>query len=55
MKMETIIRVPWEFSGSPVVRTLRFHCLGPWFNPWLGNQDPAIRVAQPKKKEKEKV
>ena len=26
-----------EFPGSPVVRTLFFHCRGPGFNPWLGN------------------
>ena len=26
-----------EFSGSPVVRTPRFHCRRPRFNPWLGN------------------
>ena len=25
----------WELPGSPVVRTLRFQCHGPWFNPWL--------------------
>ena len=27
----------WEFRGSPVVRTLCFHCQGPEFNPWSGN------------------
>ena len=26
-----------EFPGGPVVRTQRFHCSGPMFNPWLGN------------------
>ena len=26
-----------EFPGSPMVRTLSFHCLGPRLNPWLGN------------------
>ena len=26
-----------EFPGGPVVRTQRFHCSGPTFNPWLGN------------------
>ena len=31
----------WEFLGSPVVRTQRFHCHGPRFNPWSGNEDPA--------------
>ena len=25
-----------EFLGGPVVRTLRFHCRGPGFNPWSG-------------------
>ena len=23
----------WEFPGGPAVRTLCFHCWGPWFNP----------------------
>ena len=27
----------WEFPGSPVVRTQRFHCRGPRFNPWSRN------------------
>ena len=27
----------WEFPGSPVVRTPRFHCWGPGFDPWSGN------------------
>ena len=27
----------WEFPGGPVVRTWRFHCCGPAFNPWLEN------------------
>ena len=26
----------WDFPGSPVVRTLSFHCRGHKFNPWLG-------------------
>ena len=26
-----------DFSGSPVVRTLSFHCRGRGFDPWLGN------------------
>ena len=26
-----------EFPGSPVVRTLRFHCKGHGFDPWSGN------------------
>ena len=28
-----------------MVRTLRFLCRGCKFDPWLGNQDPACRVA----------
>ena len=24
----------WGFLGSPVVRTLCFHCQGHWFSPW---------------------
>ena len=27
----------WEFPGGPVVRTPRFHCWGPRFDPWSGN------------------
>ena len=26
-----------EFPGSPVVRTLCFHCRGHRFDPWSGN------------------
>ena len=26
-----------EFPGGPVVKTWRFHCRGPGFDPWLGN------------------
>ena len=26
-----------EFPGGPVVRTLRSHCQGPGFDPWLGS------------------
>ena len=37
-----------EFPGSPVVRTLHFHCQGPRFNPWLENQDPASLTAKSK-------
>ena len=38
-KEEKIIQYTWiwEFPGSPVVRTLRFHCWGSGFDPWLGN------------------
>ena len=38
-----------DFPGSPVVRTLGFHCRGHRFHPWSGNSDPACHVAQPKK------
>ena len=37
-----------DFPGSPVVRTWRFHCHGPWFSPWSGNQDPASHTVWPK-------
>ena len=26
-----------DFSGGPVVKTLRFHCRGHRFDPWSGN------------------
>ena len=29
--------VRWELPGGLVVRTWRFHCRGPEFNPWSGN------------------
>ena len=41
---------PW----GPVVRTQRFHCWRPGFHPWLGNKDPASRVARPKTKQTNK-
>ena len=31
-----ILGAPMDFPGSPVVRTLCFHCRGHRFNPWLG-------------------
>ena len=31
------LKIMWEFSGGPVVKTLRFHCRGHRFNPWLEN------------------
>ena len=34
------IKYAWDFPGGPVVKTLRFHCRGRGFDPWLGNQDP---------------
>ena len=27
---------PWDFPGSPVVKTLHFHCWEPRFDPWSG-------------------
>ena len=30
-------RIRREFPGGPVVRTQRFDCQGPGFNPWSGN------------------
>ena len=27
----------WDFPGSPMVKTLHFHCRGQRFSPWLGN------------------
>ena len=32
-----ILRNCQEFPGGPVVRTPRFHCRGPGFDPWSGN------------------
>ena len=39
-----------EFPAGPVVGTPCFHCRGPEFSPWLGNWDPAGRVAKTEKK-----
>ena len=44
-----------EFPGSPVVRTLRFHCHGPGFHSWSGNEDPISHAVQPKEKKKKKT
>ena len=38
---------PWEFPGSPVVRTLHFHCRGFVFDAQSGNQDPTSHVMCP--------
>ena len=38
----------WDFSGSPVVKTLRFHCRGHRFNPWLVNKDLVCYTVLPK-------
>lgn len=35
-----------------MVRTLGFHCQGPRFNHWSGNQDPTSQTVRPKKKKK---
>ena len=42
--MHTLIKkyfIAGEFPGSLVVRTQRFYCQGPGFDPWSGNYDPA--------------
>ena len=39
-----------EFLGSPLVRTLCFHCQGPRFDPWWGTKIP--RAVQSGKKKK---
>ena len=39
-----------KFTGCPVVKTQGFHCCGLGFDPWSGNEDPASRAMQPKKK-----
>ena len=41
---------PRQFPGGPVVRTPRFHCWGPGFDPWSENKDPASYAVLPKKK-----
>ena len=30
----------WDFSGGPMVKTLRSQCKGHRFNPWSGNKEP---------------
>lgn len=40
---------PWESPGSPVVRTLLFHCRGLAFNAQSGNEDPASHIEWQKK------
>ena len=37
--------IPWRSSGEDSVLLL----LGPGFNPWSGNQDPASHAVQPNK------
>ena len=36
-----------EFPGGPVVRTRRFHCRSPGFDPCWGNWDPPGHAAWP--------
>ena len=44
-----------EFPGRPVVRTLRFHCQGPRFNPWIMElRSHKLCGAAKKKKKKRK-
>ena len=38
----------WNFSGSPVVKTVRFHCRGHRFNPSVVNKDPTCYIVLPK-------
>ena len=38
-----------DFPGGPVVETLRLHCRGHVFDPWLGNLDPACRTVAKKR------
>ena len=38
-----------KFPGGPGVRNLFFHCQGPGFDLWLGNQDTTCRVIWPNK------
>ena len=41
-----------DFPGSPVVKTLSFHCRGHGFDPGQGIRNPACCKAWPKKKKK---
>ena len=42
--------LPWDFPGSAVVKTPRFHCRGQGFDQGSGNWDPTYCMAQPEKK-----
>ena len=42
-----------DFTGSPVVKTLCFHCRGYGFHPWLGTKIPYASRHSQKKKKKE--
>ena len=35
---------PWDFPGSPVVKTLPFQYTGHGFNLWLGNYNPTCHM-----------
>ena len=41
-----------DFPGSPVVKTLCFHCTGHGFDPWSENEDPTCHAVCSKKKKK---
>ena len=45
----------WEFPGSPLVKTPRFHCRGSGFSPWKGIQDCASNAVEKKKKSCTKI
>ena len=42
----------WEIPGSPVVKTLHFHCQRPEFNPWSRTKIPQVDQCNRKKKKK---
>ena len=39
-----------DFPGCPVVKTLCFHCRGPWFKPCWGRSHMPRAMAKKKKK-----
>ena len=43
-----------DFPGGPVIKTPHFHCRGPGFHPWSGNQNPTYHMAQQRKKKERK-
>lgn len=44
-------KVQCQLFGSPIVRTIQFHCWGPEFNPWSWNKDATSHeVCPPPKK-----
>ena len=44
----------WEFPGSPVVRTPRSHCQGPWAQSLVGELRSSKPHSVAKKKKKKK-